>query len=175
MKAGSLVKSGTGNFTVSGNNTYTGATTVSVGTITAQNANALGTTAGATSVTSGATLALDGNGSDITYAAEALTLNGTGVGGNGALRNTGDDNTWQGTVALNTDSTVGVDSGTSLDISGIISGANDLTKIGDGTLTFSGSSANTYSGDTNIDGGTVGPEQGCGNQCHRRQYLHRRR
>ena len=154
-EAGNLVKSGTGNFTVSGNNTYTGATTVSAGTLTAQNANALGTTAGATSVTSGATLALDGNGSDITYAAEALTLNGTGVGGNGALRNTGDDNTWQGTVALNADSTVGVDSGTSLDISGIISGANDLTKIGDGTLAFSGSSANTYSRDTNIDGGTV--------------------
>jgi hypothetical protein len=49
-----------------------------------QNASALGTTAAGTSVTSGAALRIQG---DITVGAEGLTLNGTGVSGDGALRN----------------------------------------------------------------------------------------
>ena len=71
-------KVGTGTLTVSGANTYTGVTTVSEGTLTLASGNGLGA-AGAgneTTVASGATLAVQGG----VVTAEAITLNGTGVG-----------------------------------------------------------------------------------------------
>ena len=74
-----VTKSGTGTLTLSGNNSYTGLTTISAGSIDLGAAGngtngPLGTTAAGTSVTSGAVLDLNG----ITLStAEALTLNGT--------------------------------------------------------------------------------------------------
>jgi autotransporter-associated beta strand protein len=79
-----LTKNGTGTLTLAGNNTYTGATTISVGAINIQHANALGTTAAGTTVASGAALQLQGG---ISVWAEALTLSGNGVSSDGALRN----------------------------------------------------------------------------------------
>ena len=72
------MKNGAGTLTVSGANTYTGATAVNGGVLRVQGNSALGTAAGATTVASGAALEVDGSGLAI---AEPLTLNGTGVGG----------------------------------------------------------------------------------------------
>ena len=80
---------------MSGNNDYTGATTVSVGVLNIQHANALGTTANGTSVTSGAALQIQGG---ITTAAEALAIDGTGIGATGALRNISGNNTYAGAI-----------------------------------------------------------------------------
>lgn len=88
--SGGITKNGTGSLTLSGANTFTGTLTVSAGTLKAGNAAALGA-AGAgngTTVLSGATL--DINAQALTNT-EIITIAGTGVGGAGALVNTGAD------------------------------------------------------------------------------------
>ncbi|MFA6287605.1 MAG: autotransporter-associated beta strand repeat-containing protein [Opitutaceae bacterium] len=82
-----------GTSTLAGANTYTGTTTVSAGVLNIQSNTALGTTAGSTSVTSGAALQIQNN---ITVGVEALTLNGTGIAADGALRNISGTNVWGG-------------------------------------------------------------------------------
>ena len=170
---GSLTKSGAGTLTLTSANSYTGATTVSAGVLNIQNASALGTTAGGTSVSSGAALQLQGG---ITVGTEALTLSGTGVASDGALRNISGTNTYGGLVTLGASSRINSDAGTlTLSNAGTITGAGfDLTlggagnmtvtsiigtgsgnliKDGAGTVTLSG--ANTFTGTTTINAGTL--------------------
>jgi autotransporter-associated beta strand protein len=88
--SGGLVKSGTGVLTLSGSNTYTGATTISAGTLKLGNANALGATGtgNGTVIQSGA--ALDVNGAYVSASSnEAITVSGAGVDGLGAIINSG--------------------------------------------------------------------------------------
>ena len=167
------MNNGSGTLTLSGNNSYTGLTTVSAGVLNIQSANALGTTAAGTSVTSGAALQIQGS---ITTAAEALTLNGTGVSNTGALRNISGTNDFAGLVTLGSAARINSDAGTlTLSNTGTITGAfgltvggagnttinsiigttaGGLTKDGAGTLTLTG--ANTYSGGyTSVQAGTL--------------------
>jgi fibronectin-binding autotransporter adhesin len=168
---GALVKQGAGVLTLTGANTYTGATNINAGVLNIQNATALGTAAGGTTVASGAALQTQGG---ITVTGEALTLNGTGTSNDGALRNISGNNTWTGGVTLGSASRINSDAGT-LTLSGNIGGntqnltvggagntaisgvigttTGSLTKDGAGTLTLSG--ANTYTGATNINQGTL--------------------
>ena len=84
-----MAKSGDGTQEFSGSNSYTGATTISGGTLKISHANGLAfggrvrTSIGATTVSSGATLDINGT-SGIN---EPVVLNGDGVGGNGAIVN----------------------------------------------------------------------------------------
>lgn len=144
--ANALTKVGSGSWTLSGANTYTGITTVSVGTLVVDHATALGTTAGATTVTSGAVLQLNA----FTITGEGLTLNGSGIASTGALVSSG-VGTWTGTVAQGSASTINV--GNSTTISGVVSGAFALTKIGSGTLVLTGT--NTTLTSLNVNEGTV--------------------
>jgi autotransporter-associated beta strand protein len=73
-----------GELIVSANNTFTGNVNVVSGALSITHNNALGTTAGATTVASGAALHVS---NDITVA-EAITISGTGISSNGAIRNT---------------------------------------------------------------------------------------
>ncbi len=95
--SGSLIKTGTGVFAVSGANTYTGTTTVAQGTLSATAANGL-SAASAHTVASGATLALNGNSQTVasltnsgivsivgTTPGTTLTVNGAYVGNGGTL------------------------------------------------------------------------------------------
>src|SRR3989441_14347 len=169
---GARAQTGTGTPTLSGANTYTGATTVSAGVLDVRNNSGLGTTAGATTVASGAALQVDGTGLSI---AEPLTLNGTGVANGGALRNLANGNTWSGAITLGAGGArINSDAGT-LMVSGAISGATQpltvggagnttisgvigttsgtLTKNGTGTLILS--AANTYTGATTVSAGAL--------------------
>jgi len=169
--SGALRKTGTGTWTLSGANTYSGFTQVNAGILNIQNNTALGTTVGNTVVANGATLQLQGGIS----VANAIQINGSGAAGqNGALVNLSGNNTLTGGLGLNGDSTISSDAGqltiansisgggTNLTVTGagngIISGAintstGGLTKNGSGQWTLTGNSS--YTGDTLITGGTL--------------------
>lgn len=166
-----LVKSGlTGILELSSANTYTGLTTISQGIIRLKHASGLGTAASGTVVSSGASLQLDGG---IMVLAEPLTLNGTGVGALGALRNISGTNMFAGPITLgtpavrmNSDAGVLGISGTvansigltfggvsNHEVLGAISGTSTLTKDGTGSLLLRGN--NSYSGLTTVSTGKV--------------------
>jgi fibronectin-binding autotransporter adhesin len=166
-----VTKIGTNKLTLSGNNSFGGAVTISNGTVNIQHPNALGNTTGGTTVSNGAALQIQNS---ITTAAEPLTLNGAGVSSDGALRNIQDVNTYAGAITLGSGSRINSDAGT-LTLSGGISGATQPLAIGgsgnvtisgaigttSGTLTKDGGGtlilgvASTYTGLTTINGGVV--------------------
>ncbi|MCX7402779.1 MAG: autotransporter-associated beta strand repeat-containing protein, partial [Planctomycetia bacterium] len=160
-----------GTATLSGSNTYSGLTTVSSGgVLNIRNGIALGTIAGATTVVSGGALEIQGN---IMTLSEALTLNGTGIGGNGALRNISGVNVYNGALTLAGNTRINSDAGRlilngttttagfTLTVGGLgysamiptISGVGGLTKEDTGTLAIFG--ANAYTGTSTINSGIV--------------------
>jgi autotransporter-associated beta strand protein len=125
-------------------NTYTGTTTINANaTAEAQHANAFGDTTNGTTVTSGGALKLY-NLTGISYATEALTVNGLGVSSaNGALRNVGGNNTWNGNITLGSNSRINSDisgGAGSLTINGSVSGGANVLFIGtnDSNTTING-------------------------------------
>ncbi|MBI5423019.1 MAG: autotransporter-associated beta strand repeat-containing protein [Opitutae bacterium] len=116
--SGALTKSGSGTLTLSGNNSYTGATSLTTGTL------ALGSD---TALSSGSALSL-GNGTTLavgTAHVEAGSLSGSGAvtfnGGSLAVGVTNADTTFAGSL----------------------SGVGGLTKVGNGTLTLTGTGGAT--------------------------------
>ncbi|HAK7035017.1 TPA: fibronectin-binding autotransporter adhesin ShdA [Salmonella enterica] len=157
--SGSLVKTGTGELTLSGDNTYSGGTTISGGTLTADHADSLGSgdidNSGVLKVGEGELKnTLSGSGSLVKTGTGELTLGG--------------DNTYSGGTTI-TGGTLTADHADSLgsgdiDNSGVLqvgegelentlSGAGSLVKTGTGELTLSGD--NSYSGGTTISDGTL--------------------
>ncbi len=142
------------------NNTYTGTTTVNGNAILeAQHANALGSTAAGTTVSlNGALKLFDASG--ISFASEALELNGTGVGGlNGALRNEGGDNIWNGAITLGSNSRINANTGGasgSLTVAGNIAGGDNVLFLGALGSTVGGRTGGNIaiSGQISGDGGT---------------------
>lgn len=157
-------------------NTYAGATVVDSGaTLVAAANTALGTVAGATTVDSGGTLGFEGS---IAYStAEPVTLNGTGVGGAGALENISGTNSFAGPLTLGSNSTIAAAAGSQLtlsgtvalggfnlalgsgsstgtiDGSGVVSGTGNIT-VASGTALL-GNTANTFVGTTQVDSGAT--------------------
>ena len=134
----SITKTGQGFWTLSGANSYTGATNINAGTLMLGNTSALGTAAGTTIVTSGASLDL--NGITLT-AADPLTLNGTGLSSIGALLNSsGTAASYNGAITLGSASSINTIGDITLLGAGITGGQN-LTKSGNGMLSLGTSTA----------------------------------
>ncbi|EGM4520862.1 autotransporter outer membrane beta-barrel domain-containing protein, partial [Salmonella enterica subsp. enterica serovar Derby] len=154
-------KSGDDALTLSGNNSYTGGTLISDGTLVASNVEALGSG----DVTNDAVLelntggdfdnAISGSGQVVKSGDKTLTLSGansytggttisggTLVASNVEALGSGDI-TDNATLELNTGG----------DFDNAISGSGQVVKSGDETLTLSGT--NTYTGGTTISGGTL--------------------
>ena len=141
--ARSLTKNGAGTLTLGGANTFTGGMILNAGTLSIDNADALG--AGTFDINGGT---LDNtSGGSIAVSDNAMTWDG-----DFGFTGTADLNLGTGAVTLGATRTVTVDAST-LTVGGVIGGGFGLTKDGAGTLTLSG--ASTYSGDTTISAGTL--------------------
>jgi autotransporter-associated beta strand protein len=135
---GSMVKAGSGTLTLSGNNTYTGGTTLSTGTLVIGNAAAAGT--GTITQSTGSSL---------------LKIDTTGtIANNMSVYNVlaSQSATLSGAITVN-NADWEVDPGDTLTISGAVSGSGGVTKTGDGTLALTGN--NTYTGATTVSAGTL--------------------
>ncbi len=156
---GQIVKSGSDELIVTGDNTYSGGTTISGGTLTADHADSLGTGAVANSgvlqVGEGELEnTLSGSGSLVKTGTGELTLSGdnTYSGGTtitgGTLRADHADSL--GTGAIANSGVLKVGEG---ELENTLSGSGSLVKTGTGELTLGGD--NSYSGDTTIADGTL--------------------
>ena len=143
-----------GSLTLNGPNTFDSQLTVGVNTkLIAASAASLGGASYYVIVANGGTLSLNLNG---TYNTRALQLSGSGVQsagvGVGALENLSGNNVRASSIQLNAPSTIGVTAG-SLNLSGAISGAFPLTKVGPGALTLG--ATETYTLGTIVNNGTL--------------------
>lgn len=183
--SGGLSKSGNGILYLSGENSYSGSTTVSAGTIELQNNSALGNTNGATTISTGAQIKLYSP-TGLNNVAENIGLAGTGIANGGAILSTGGNNVLTGALTLNGGTRINTDTSGgsgSLTISGAISGGNNTIFLGangaamtisgvlsgggasqdgsvtslykDGSSALTLSGANTYTGDTRIAQGNL--------------------
>ncbi|MBD5880334.1 fibronectin-binding autotransporter adhesin ShdA [Salmonella enterica] len=156
---GQIVKSGSDELIVTGDNTYSGGTTISGGTLTADHADSLGTGAVANSgvlqVGEGELEnTLSGSGSLVKTGTGELTLSGdnTYSGGTTIIGGTltADHADSLGTGAVANSGVLQVGEG---ELENTLSGSGSLVKTGTGELTLSGD--NSYSGDTTIADGTL--------------------
>ncbi|ECG0757950.1 fibronectin-binding autotransporter adhesin ShdA [Salmonella enterica subsp. enterica] len=156
---GQIVKSGSDELMVTGDNTYSGGTTISGGTLTADHADSLGTGAVANSgvlqVGEGELEnTLSGSGSLVKTGTGELTLSGDNSYSGGTTIDDGvliaDHADSLGTGAVANNGVLQVGEG---ELKNTLSGTGSLVKIGTGELTLSGD--NTYSGGTTIDDGVL--------------------
>ncbi|WP_077958114.1 fibronectin-binding autotransporter adhesin ShdA [Salmonella enterica] len=156
---GQIVKSGSDELIVTGANDYSGGTTISGGTLTADHADSLGTGTiannGVLQVGEGELKnTLSGTGSLVKTGTGELTLSGDNdySGGttidDGVLIADNADSLGTGAVANNGELQVGEG-----ELKNTLSGSGSLVKTGTGELTLNGD--NSYSGGTTITGGTL--------------------
>ncbi|EAW3438731.1 fibronectin-binding autotransporter adhesin ShdA [Salmonella enterica] len=157
--SGSLVKTGTGELTLSGDNSYSGDTTITGGTLTADHADSLGTgviaNSGVLQVGEGELEnTLSGSGALVKTGTGELTLSGDNTYSGGTTITggtlTADHADSLGTGVIANSGVLQVGEG---ELENTLSGTGSLVKTGTGELTLSGD--NTYSGGTTIDDGVL--------------------
>ncbi|MFL9498911.1 autotransporter-associated beta strand repeat-containing protein [Rhodopseudomonas palustris] len=164
-----LVKTGVGTWTLGGDNTYTGGTTIAGGTLRIGNGGNTGSIVG--DVVNNATLAfsrsdstsfggvVSGTGGLRQEGPGTLTLTGTNTytGGTSITSGTlqiGDGGTAGSIVgAVSNNGTLAFNRSDSIGFGQVISGSGNLVKQGAGTLTLTAD--NTYTGGTTISAGTL--------------------
>jgi fibronectin-binding autotransporter adhesin len=125
--SGSLTHIGTGTLTLTGANSYAGGTTIDDGTLQISSDANLGDAAGGLTMLNGGTLHTT---ADITSARDIVVFSSP-----------------TGSPRFSTDA------GTTLTLTGGITGSGGVNKLGGGTLILSGT--NSYAGNTNVNSGTL--------------------
>ncbi len=166
---GTVTQLGTGILILTGNNTYTGLTTISSGTLQIGDGGTTGSVSG--NILDDAALVFNRS-DDVTF---ANVISGTGIMtqlGAGIVTLTG-NNTYTGLTTISNGTLQIGDGGTSGSIAGnildnaalaferrdnttyagVISGTGTMVQLGDGALTLTGN--NTYTGGTTISAGTL--------------------
>ncbi|MDB6139597.1 MAG: outer rane autotransporter barrel domain protein, partial [Verrucomicrobiaceae bacterium] len=149
---GSIVQSGPGVTTLSGTNTFSGQVTVAAGTLRLGNGNALGGIAAGTAVQAGGVIDLNGQ---LLPQGEVVSIGGDGIGGAGALINTGTGSSGVGlkNLVLTAPATIG--GSTRWDIRDSDGGVNahgfDLIKTGTNAVYWA-NLGETGIGNLNING-----------------------
>ncbi|MEQ1841078.1 MAG: autotransporter-associated beta strand repeat-containing protein, partial [Verrucomicrobiales bacterium] len=159
---GSVTKLGDGTLRLTVANSYEGITDLRQGVIVASHGSAF--SSGLVSIQAGSAVHLSGGIS----IANALALREGGIGfpaGTdpselGSLRSISGSNIWSGKIDLaNSNTIVGVSSGSSLNLSGVISSGlssgGRLAKAGAGTLQLSGTEDNSFRGEVRVLQGTL--------------------
>ena len=166
-----LIKGSLGTLTLAGNNTYSGGTTVSLGTLQVGNGGTSGSL-GSGDVIDNAALVFDrsdsivvsntisGSGSLTQAGGGTLTLTGNNTYSNGTTISSGTLQVGNGGTSgslgsgtISDSAALVFDRSDSIVLSNTISGSGSLTQAGAGTLTLVGT--NTYSGPTLITSGTL--------------------
>ena len=150
-------KTGGGKLRLQSANTYTGATTISQGSIEVGNGNGLGASTAAVTLNDAGTSFF----STALYVRTGVTLSRNIMVANlGAASSTSTlgsleagTGTFSGTVTLDKSAGMDIAAGSAVTFSGVISGVGGLTKVGAGTASLSG--GNTYTGATTVNGGTL--------------------
>ena len=174
---GTLEQKGAGIITLTGTNTYSGVTTITSGTLQAGTTSPLGSTASGTTIANGATLDIN----NFSLGDESVTVQGTGVGGLGAIVN---NNTVSSTVAqlalrfvtLADNATIGGQAATDPTLGGTLSNsgrweirgstseaaaistggnAYSITKVGNNQVSFVRCIADSALGDINVNQGIL--------------------
>lgn len=153
-----LNKQGTGKWTLSGNNTYVGATTVAAsgGTLVAASNSALGSSSASTATTVNTSGTLEIAATAVNKASSPVTFGGTGDGGNGAIRSQSGTNTFTAAnYVLSANARVRVDADRlTLASAGAVSGAFNVDKTGAGEL-YLPQTNSTYTGTTTVTTGKL--------------------
>jgi len=150
--SGTLTKVDTGTLTLSGVNTYTGATAINAGTLQLNSAGALGTSNSSTTVASGATLQFANN--ITTTNTGMLFLNGTGATGSGALLNVSGNNRWNSDITIASNTTLySSTAGNTLYIGNAAYGTS-LFKMGSNTVTIDGPGDVWFDANVGVSGDT---------------------
>ena len=166
--AGNVIKQGTGTLFLTANNTYTGTTTISAGTISVGNNSTAGAIAGNIILNNNTTLqfarsneliyngVISGSGEVTNIGTGIIAFTGVNTYSGGTTISNGTLVIYMGgsiTGNITNNANLMFNTNSEYTYSGVISGTGSVSKIGLQTLIFTGN--NTYSGGTTINAGSL--------------------